>query len=373
MKKSDSPSPADISAYLVCGDDDFLVKEAAKEIVAQLVPPDMRAMGLETIDGDCPSDDACAAMRRCLESLVTPGFFGGVKLTWLKDATFLNATRLKGDTETLGELVRELARRVKEGAIAPDLPLLVSTTAVNRGSSLFKAVAARGKVKDFGSGQKAYELDRIAGAHLEERLRELGLRMDSRAKDAFINRVGSDMRRLESELEKLGTYVGEAGCATADDVEAVVSRGRETAGWDLQDAFGERDATRLVRAFRALVAQGENIIALSAMLDNRVRDLLVMREALDRGWVAREGRGLRWGALPPDVEEWFGADPRSDFRQGSSWRSSRIADQAARWRLNELRFARFRLVELREKLVSSSLPGEFVMESTLLRCIGKKR
>lgn len=367
-------SPLDSPAvYLVCGDDDFLVKETAREIVETLVPDDLRDMGLETIDGDCTTADAaCAAMRRCLESLSTPGFFGGVKLTWLKDVSFFASPKKKGgDSEETRTMVDELVARIRSGSVTPDLPLLVSTTSISRASALFKAVSAAGKVEDFGSGKKGYELERIAEARLNDQLKRLKFRMEGPARAAFLDRVGADMRRMSSELEKLRCYAGDSGMATVADVEAVVSGGRETANWDLQDAFGERDAERLTRVFRAVLAQGEKAIGLSAMLDSRVRDLLLARDALDRGWVVREGRSIRWNALPQEIEEWFENDPKSDVRAGSAWRFSRIVDQASRWRMNELRLARYRLVELREQMVSSSLSPEFLLESTMLRCIGK--
>ena len=372
----DKSTPAFLSAalYLVCGDDDFLVKEAAKDVVSQLVPDDMRDMGLETIDCDCQnSEDACAAMRRCLESLETPGFFGGVKLTWLKDVSFFASTKRRpGDSEETRALVDELVSRIKAGRVEPDLPLLISTTSINRASALFKAMKANGEVRDFGSGQKSYELDRLAGAQLDSRLKELSFKMDAAARELFINRVGTDIRRIASELDKLYCYVGGDRAATVDDVRAIVCAGRESAAWDLQDAFGERDSAKFVANLRSLLSQGEAVIALSAMLDSRVRDLLLAREALDRGWVALGGRDVRWGAFPPEVEEWFADDPKSDVRKVNSWRYRRIVEQASKWRLNELRLARYRLVEMREQIVSSAIPQDFLLESTVLRCIGKK-
>ena len=361
--------------YLVCGDDDFLVKEAAKSIVAALVPDDMRDMGLETIPGDCQvAEDACAAMRRCLESLETPGFFGGVKLTWLKDVGFLAmpGKRRPGDSEDTRALVDELVARIKDGRVSPDLPLLVSTTSINRASALFKAAKAKGEVRDFGSAAKPSDIDRQAGPRLDERLKDLPFRMDNNAKAAFIARVGGDTRRITSELEKLLCYVGEGKTATAADVSAIVSAGRESVAWDFQDAFGMRNPAKFVAMFRSLVQQGENPIGLASMLDSRIRDLLFAREALDRGWIIRSPGGFQWGAFPPAIEEWFAENPRYDVRSINPWRYKRIVEQAEKWRLNELRLARHRFIEMRERMVSVQVSPEFLMESTGLRCIAKR-
>lgn len=361
--------------YLVCGDDDFLVKEEAKAIVAALVPDDMRDMGLETIAGDCQTaDDACAALRRCLESLETPGFFGGVKLTWLRDVGFLAipGKRKPGDSEATRELLDELVARIKDGRVSPDLPLLVSTSSINRASALFKAAKAKGEVRDFGAAAKPSDNNRLADMRLDERLKDLPFRMDNKAKEAFVARVGGDTRRIASELEKLLCYVGEGKTATAADVAAIVSAGRESLAWDIQDAFGRRDAARFVSVFRMLVQQGQSPIMLAAMIDSRIRDLLFAREALDRGWIIRSQGGFQWGALPPAIEEWFAENPKSDARGVNPWRYRHIVEQAEKWRLNELRLARHRFIEMREKMVSVQVSPEFLMESTGLRCIAKR-
>ncbi len=360
------------AAYLVCGDDEFLVSEAARQVVDRLVPTEARDLGLEIIDGRCASADAAvAALRRCTESLATPGFLGGAKLTWLRDATFLGGNR-KGESETVRTLLTALAATVRRGLPA-EQPLLVSTTAISRASALFKALAAAGEVQDFGSGFKPHELEKLASQRLDACLQRANLRMDAAARAAFLARVGTETRLIASEIEKLRTYVGEAAHATPADVEAIVSVGREAVVWDLVDTFGLREVGPLIRHLRRMLAQGEQPIGLVVMLDNRVRDLLILREALDRGWLKAGGGNSSsppvWTALPAEIDAWFSAGT-NDLRKQHWFRLTRLVEQAARWRLVDLRRMRWRLVELREKLVSTGLPAAFLVESTLLRDIG---
>lgn len=359
------------TAYLVCGDDEFLVTEAARQVVDRLVPPEARDLGLEIIDGRCASADAAVAvLRRCAESLATPGFLGGAKLTWLRDATFLGGNR-KGESEAVRTLLTTLAATVRRGLPA-EQPLLVSTTSISRASALFKALTATGEVQDFGSGFKPHELEKLAVQRLEDCLKQAGLRMDGAARSAFLARVGTETRLIANEIEKLRTYVGETALATPADVEAIVSVGREAVVWDLVDTFGLREAGALIRHLRRMLSQGEQPIGLVVMLDNRVRDLLILREALDRGWLkAGSGNSSNppaWGPLPAEIDAWFAAGS-NDLRKQHWFRLTRLIEQAVRWRLVELRRARWRLVELREKLVSTGLPAGYLVESTLLRVI----
>ena len=86
--------------HLVCGADDFLVEQKARAIVDAGVPVAERALGLEVLDGRVDSADAAVeVLRKCIEAVLTIGFFGGAKLVWLKNATFLNPQVRPGDND----------------------------------------------------------------------------------------------------------------------------------------------------------------------------------------------------------------------------------------------------------------------------------
>jgi hypothetical protein len=56
----------------------------------------------------------------------------------------------------------------------------------------------------------------------------------------------------------------------------------------------------------------------------------------------------------------------------NAWALKKKLPHALNYSLQELRVARFRVLELREKLVSTGLPEMFLLETTLLRIIGIK-
>jgi hypothetical protein len=114
-------------------------------------------------------------------------------------------------------------------------------------------------------------------------------------------------------------------------------------------------------------------IMLATMLEKRVRELLVLREALDRKWVTGgTGGACGWVAnLPPDASVLLNALPVGP-KTLSAWVLKTRLPQALKYTLQELRVARFRLLELREKLVSTGLPERFLLETTLLRIIGNR-
>ena len=54
----------------------------------------------------------------------------------------------------------------------------------------------------------------------------------------------------------------------------------------------------------------------------------------------------------------------------NAWAMKKKLPHALNYTLQELRVARFRILELREKLVSTGLPEMFLLETTLLRIVG---
>lgn len=357
------------NCHLICGDDDFLVALEARALIDKLVPAENRLFGLEIIEGRVESvDESLAAIRKAIEALMMDGLFVSNALVWLRDPAFLSNDRL-ARVEAIKGPLGELTTLIKAG-LPEGQHLLLTTSRIHRASALFKAFGASGEIKDFGNNLKAKECTRRAGAFLDHWLPVVGIALDEAVKEQFLARVGNDSRQIASELEKLRCYAGPGKPVTAADVEAIVSGGSVTEIWRLLDAFGRRDLAGLIRLLRLLLSQSEHPIRLANSLDSRVNDLILVREALDRGWAQADSyAGLRWSPLPPAAEAWLAArDP--DIRKWPSFRVKGLMVQAAAWTLRELRVARHLLIRMREDLVSSPLPQEWLLEVCMIKALG---
>src|SRR5438874_6443428 len=105
------PAPKAPPLALVCGDDEFAVKQRAKKIY-QDWSEELGGMDHEIIDASVSnSGDALNRVGRLREALQTLPFFGSGKVVWLRDCNFLGderAASTQAVTETLGELAEEL-------------------------------------------------------------------------------------------------------------------------------------------------------------------------------------------------------------------------------------------------------------------------
>jgi DNA polymerase III delta subunit len=356
--------------FFICGDDDYLVDSAARERVNQLVPAAERDFGLDIVDGRKDTgDDAARAVKSCMESVQMPGF-ASTKTVWLRDATFLTGGGSRAATgEAAKAAVERLAHWLAGEPLDEGQNLIISAQKILRTSVFFKTCQKHGEVIDFGGGLKPWEQEKYAEERLESLLEQAGIRMEGAARREFIARVGFDTRQQVQELEKLRLYLHPKLSATEQDVREITSIGREADAWDVLDAFGERNPKSLLATINKLDGQRGIGIMLGAMLEKTVRDLIILREAFDKKWVYDGG----WSKhIPPEAAVMLNTLPVNP-KAMNAWMLRKKLPHALNYTLQELRVARFRVLDMREKMVSTGLPEMHLLLATMLRIVGKGR
>src|SRR5262245_25453751 len=201
---------------LVCGDDEFAVKQHAKQLYQQW-SDELGGMDHEIIDANVTnSGEALKTLAKLREALQTLPFFGSGKAVWLRDCNFLadeRAATAQAVTENLADLTQEL----KEFAWQ-NVRLLISAGKVAKRKVFYKAKGEIGAVEHF-AGLSVDDKDWANQAEALAR-RELRTRKKEIADDALaelVARVGPNARQLNSEIEKLSLYVGDHNEITITD------------------------------------------------------------------------------------------------------------------------------------------------------------
>jgi DNA polymerase III delta subunit len=266
--------------------------------------------------------------------------------------------------DAVENLIKFLQGELQSGQI-----LIITAAKLRKNSAFYKSCSSLTKVEDFGSGLKSWELEKMAGQRLDMFIEKAGIKMGSQARKEFLLRVGFDTRTIVSELEKLSLYVAAEKEATVADVREIVSIGREAEAWDVLDAFGQRSCVKLFESLAPLSGQKGISIMLSAMLDKNIREMLVLREAYDRKWLSRSGS---WSSHLSVEGDMLLKSLPGNYRSMSPWRLKKSISHVINYTQQELRVARFRIIELREKLVSTAQPEMFLLETALLRVMAHK-
>jgi len=323
---------------LIVGDDDYTAESEIKALIGEFVPEDYRSSAVEIVSGTASNAESqLASIRECLASVQTPPFLDPVKLTWWKDVSFLPGGGRGGK---ISDEVKDALERLAEGLLQNPLPenqrLAITATKLLKTSVFAKRIKDIAEIKDCSIPDRSKDRAAAALARLPELARKENLEFEQGADRAFIAKTGPNTRTIASELAKMRTYLGEENhTITAADVGSITSAsGDEIEIWELTDALASRNPARIISTLRNFQGDSGWAIMLSTVIERWFRDLIV----------AKAGGG------------------------GDDWKSRKNASAASGFTLTELRLARYRMLSLREKLVSSQPVDEYV-EMEILRTV----
>lgn len=226
----------------------------------------------------------------------------------------------------LGELRLVEIRDLEEGPPVLFEALVAYVTAPSSGAVLLVRGRAFPKVEKGGSNwglrvKKALGdtglLVQLEGKDLDpvtfamEAAGERGKVLAGQDAALLVQTAGEDLGRLQQEIDKLATYVGEASRITADDITAATSMLAEAVIWDLTTGLACRDPALALPALERLQSAGDDERKLLGMIAWQMRELLRAAELLAEGIrdndVVSRVR-LRWDlfrAVKPTLEEGF--------------------------------------------------------------------
>lgn len=363
-------APANI--HLIVGEDDYLAEATARKIVEAAVPADLRGSAIETVDGNAQNEEAqLASLAACRASVETPPFLDPVKLTWWRGVTFLPGGGRNGKTtEAVGNALRAFAEDLAAHPLPDNQVLVITATKLLKTSIFAKTFKGFAQVVEFAGGGKNRDRQESALARLPDLAAEEKLSFAPGADAAFIAKVGTDTRVIVSELAKMRTYLGtERNTVTKEDVAAVSSvGGEEPELWEITDALAQRNTAKFIATLANFEGKNGFGMLLATVAEKFFRELIVYRDALDNGWLTPYGAWAR--DLPPQVAEDLDAAGIGPGVAKSPWFTKRGAANARQFTLRELRLARYRMLQARERLVSSSSDDDIVA-SELLRIIAR--
>ena len=274
---------------LVCGDDDFAVKQRARQLYEKW-SAELGGMDHEIIEATATnSGDALKALGKLRESLQTLPFFGSGKVIWLRDCNFLGEERAASAavvTETLAELADELKKFAWQ-----NVRLLISAGKVDRRKTFFKTLDKLGTVEIFAAWS-ADDKDWVERAEVAARtaIRERKKEISEEALAEIISRVGPNARQLESEIEKICLFAGDRKKIELADVATICSRNKTARAFALGDALGDRNLPALLKRldeelWETKFDKDKSEIGLLYGLIGKVRAMLLLKEMLREGWL----------------------------------------------------------------------------------------
>jgi DNA polymerase-3 subunit delta len=216
-----------------------------------------------------------------------------------------SAEALKGDAEELPAYLDDPT---------PGVALILVAASVDRRRLAWKRVMERANVVT-AEPLKGAALRR----HASELVRRRGLALRPDGLEELLERVGSDLRRMTGELDKLASYAaGERRPLGAEEVAAVTGRGLARPLYVLGDAFARRRADEALPLLEELIDEGEEPLKLLGTLHRslrQVRAVLALKQA-------RVPRGEQLARLKLPANMAFKLDVL--LRAAAAWTEARL-------------------------------------------------
>jgi DNA polymerase III subunit delta len=249
--------------YIFTGSEDFLMEEAIFQV--------RLAMGIQTgSTGATRVDGTAVSLDHVLDMVETVSLFGESRLVVVGDAPYFD----KGAGEKAG-LERLMGYCDKKDETSC---LILCAPGFARITREAKQLSGDGAVYLFEPLKPA-----MLAVWLRERISGAGIRASKPVLDLLVERVGRDLRRLHSELDKLITYLGDKQELDENTVMLAASRSIQGDIFALTDAVVHGRAGRALFLLKDLLASGEPPLRILAMLVRQFRLLGQAHQLLQSG------------------------------------------------------------------------------------------
>lgn len=359
---------------LVCGDDDFAVKQRARQLFTEW-SAELGGMDHEIIEaGAGNSGEALAALGKLREALNTLPFFGGGKAVWLRDCNFLGEERA-ASAAAVTEMLAGLADELKTFQWQ-NVRLLISAGKVDKRKAFYKTLDKLGTVEVFSAWSVddkdwADRAEDAARGGFSRREKEIA----GEALTELISRVGPNARQLESEVEKLCLFAGARNRVELADVAAICSRNKSARAFALGDALGDRNLPGLLRRldeelWETKFDKDKSEIGLLYGLISKVRALLFLKEMMREGWI-KEARD--YNAFKAQLErvpsDKLPGDRKFNPLALNPYVLYKALPQVKKYASAELVNAMDVLLRCNQRLVSSGLDETLVLQQALIQIV----
>src|SRR5579859_1734396 len=270
--------------FVLYGTDRLAVRERRDALIREQLPADSADLALSRLDGQkCTADELARAVQ------AVP-FFGDRRIVVADDLLTRFEQKRRRPPSPDGadapepdgespppEAAPALAKNDPARPFIAALTLIAPSTTlilwergtVPKNNSLLKAAAKLGTVTAYEAPEAGNLEDWIFA-----RARSKGVRLKPEVARLLDDHLGQDLEVLDSELEKLSLFAGDAGVVDAAMVRLLTPQTRQADTFQLLIAASDRRTAEALSLLHELLDNGVAPVAVIGMLGSQVRKLL---------------------------------------------------------------------------------------------------
>jgi len=363
--------------HVVTGSDEGMVAEHALKLFNKLKPVggDNEDFSNDIVDGNADnaehaskiSGEACQALR-------TMSFFGGAKVVWLKNASFMGSDRT-GEAAAAKEGVESILEILKAG-LPEDITFLLSASAIDGRRAFMKFLKTNATIHTYNKPDVSKDgWEEEVARIVNNKANKVGLDFEPEALELFVMLAGEDTRHIHSEIIKIDLYLGkERRTVTENDIRMMVPLSRAGVVFEIGRALQKRDGARALELIDQQLFRGESAIGIiRASIIPTVRNLFMIATVMDLYKVnAFNYRSLEsaLNALPSQDIAWL---PQKKSGGVNIYPLFLAAKDARNFTLEGLRTAMEATHDADRNLVSTGQDARMVLHKLIATIMGSPR
>ena len=251
------------NVYLLMGEEVYLRNQYRKKLKDALLDPE-DTMNRAVFEGKG------IQVREVIDLAETMPFFADRRVIELSDSGFA-----KNACPELADYIPEIPKSTC---------LILTGSEVDKRGRVYKAVKKEGRVVEFKRQDDRTLARWVLGIlNREER------KITEETMQVFLQRTGSDMERIDRELEKLLCYTLGREVIETEDVEAVCTEQTENRIFDMIQAITEQNQRKALDLYADLLAMKEPPMRILYLITRQFHQLLQLKEM--------EGQGMERGEM----------------------------------------------------------------------------
>jgi DNA polymerase III subunit delta len=271
--------------YLLYGEESFLMEELVLALRATVTRPETAPFNYHVLEAGADQ------VSEALALVQTMPFFDARRLVIVRDCPAFLPSRRKQEEEpdeqgsqsdSGGEALLAYLKQPAESACL----VFTLKSADSRKKATKAAMSLGGAVecRPFGLADAVLWVQERAGLYHKQ--------IKDEAAHLLVEKVGTDLRSLDSELNKLSLYVDPEPAITAAHVARAVPGTAETEVWRLTEAIMLRQREKAVQYLEAVLREADHPLQVLAAVSSQFRQLLQVQSMGRRGISLTEGPTL---------------------------------------------------------------------------------
>lgn len=261
------------SLYLISGSEQFLIQEARTQIVTTFVKE-------HTSDMDVAIHDmAETPIQEALADAETLPFLADKRVVIIKNPQFLTTQSEQKMDHDLNRLFTYIQNPSPYSIVIFEAPY----DKLDTRKKIVKALQNNAKMISAAPLKDQELID-----WLFRRAKQLNMNVERLALEKLVHLIGTNLRQLQTELEKLALYVREDGYVTEELISLLVARSLEDNVFALIDHVVNRRFEQAFRTLYDLLKQNEEPIKIVSLLARQFRIIQQVNELVRSGFTQKQ-------------------------------------------------------------------------------------